>query len=87
MKLKKGYDELIRVLEEEKVESWFDMGLFLDRIKDDNPPPDFPSTFDKFKGHVKQGVAFVTFNFGDDGVSIDLAKYAASFEELFGFNV
>lgn len=38
---------------------------------------------DAFRKLIRRGIAFLTFDYGIDGVSIEIAKYAASIEGLF----
>ncbi|MBL6990395.1 MAG: phosphodiester glycosidase family protein [Bacteriovoracaceae bacterium] len=76
-------DPLISLFKKEKVETWFDIGLFLDRIKDNRQEFNLPSTFKKFKTSIKSGVAFITFDFGIDGVTMEIAKYGRALERIY----
>jgi glycosyltransferase involved in cell wall biosynthesis len=79
-------DELLASLREEKVATWFDLGLLLDRLREDPPrsahhaPADFPT----FERDVAAGVGFLTFDFGIDGVSMEIAKYAEALRLILG---
>jgi len=55
----------------------------LSRIKDSVPPTSSPSK-DAFLQKVAGGTAFLTFDYGIDGVSIEIAKYAQALENLYG---
>lgn len=77
-----GYKQLLKALHEEKVETWFDIGLLLDRLKEDQKPFELPSTYDRFRKGVAKGIGFVAFDFGIDGVSIEVSKYAKAFTKL-----
>jgi len=72
--------ELLAVLRNEQIESWFDLGLFLDRIKEEQ---DYPSirmegSYDDLKEKFRTGgVAFLTFHYMVDGVTIEVDKYAS----------
>jgi len=75
-------DELLAILGKEKVESWFDLGLFLDRLKEEQPypPVHFPGSFEDFKEELRKGgLAFITFHYMVDGVSVEVNKYASLF--------
>lgn len=80
------YQKMLRVFEEEKLDTWFDMGLFLDRVKDTRLDPQLPESFLEFKKNVAKGIAFITFDYGIDGVSIEISKYCRAFECLFEEN-
>jgi len=72
--------ELLAVLRKEKIETWFDLGLFLDRFKEEQEYPSIrkEGTFDDFKeGFRTGGVAFLTFHYMVDGVTIEVNKYAS----------
>ncbi len=79
-------DEMLASLRQETVATWFDLGLFLDRLREDRPgltcraPADLPA----FERDVAAGVGFLTFNFGIDGVSMEIAKYAEALRRFLG---
>jgi glycosyltransferase involved in cell wall biosynthesis len=79
MKRKISYANMMKQLHNEKVETWFDLGLFLDRLKDsrNNPSTEFQGSFEDFQKGIQQGgIGFVTFYFTVDGVTIEVEKYA-----------
>ncbi len=78
-----GYKRLFKTLTEEKIETWFDMGLMLDRLKDNQRPFELPRSFNSFKKEIGSGIGFVTFDYGIDGVSIEVSKYAHALTSLF----
>ncbi len=69
---------MLASLREEDVSTWFDLGLLLDRLREDRPNPARRASADlsAFERDVATGVGFVTFDFGIDGVSTEIAKYA-----------
>jgi len=79
-------DEMLASLRQEEVSTWFDLGLFLDRLREDRPglkacaPADLPA----FERDVAAGIGFLTFNFGIDGVSMEIAKYAEALRRFLG---
>jgi glycosyltransferase involved in cell wall biosynthesis len=79
-------DAMMSALREERVETWFDLGLFLDRVREDREVPgcSAPPALPDFEREIAAGIAFVTFNFGIDGVSIEIAKYAEAFRRFLG---
>ncbi len=74
--------ELLALLEKEKIETWFDLGLFMDRFKEnrDYPPILYQGGFEAYKEELRKGgVAFITFHYMVDGVSVEMNKYASLF--------
>lgn len=83
-KIMRSVKEMMSSLRAEKIETWFDLGLYIDRIRENR---NIPSTaifdnFVKFKEYIAHGIAFVTFNLSIDGVSIEIGKYAKSFRKI-----
>ncbi|MEA3477333.1 MAG: phosphodiester glycosidase family protein [Bacteroidota bacterium] len=73
-------DKLLAFLRGEKIETWFDLGLFLDRFREEMPYPQIQreGTFDDFKEEFRiGGIAFLTFHYMVDGVTIEADKYAS----------
>jgi hypothetical protein len=73
-------DELLAYLKNEQVNTWFDLGLFLDRFKEnkDYPPIRFSGSYEDFKEDVRKGgIAFLTFHYMVDGVTVEVDKYAS----------
>ncbi len=73
-------DKLLAFLHEEKIETWFDLGLFLDRFKEEKsyPPIQRDGNYDDFKEELRcGGVAFLTFHYMVDGVTVEVDKYAS----------
>ncbi len=75
--------QLITELNQENINTWFDLGLYLDRLRDQSPTFEHvPDDFNVFLSQLKQGIAFISFDFGIDGVSMEVSKYAKAFEQL-----
>ncbi len=75
--IKKKYDKMVRELEEFGPVTWFDIGLFFDKINENRKLSDHPIyTGKNVFHHIQKGIAFITFNYGIDGVTIEIAKYA-----------
>ena len=77
-------DGMLAALRGEKVETWFDLGLFLDRLREERPVPtrEIPKKLEDFQREIAAGIGFVTFDFGVDGASIEIAKYAEALRNL-----
>jgi len=65
-----------------EVNNWQDISDFLDKLQD-NSPAETAGSKTEFRAALRQGIAFITFDFGIDGVSIEIAKYAACLERIF----
>jgi len=79
-------DQLMKLLHKERINTWFDLGLFIDRFKEENSLNriSFKGTHGEFKDHLKRGgLGFITFGYSVDGVTIEVIKYAKVFEKNF----
>ena len=77
--------EMMNALRAEKINTWFDLGLFIDRFKENRnlPSAEFCGSFEAFCQMITDGgMAFITFNFGIDGVSLEVEKYAAAYRKV-----
>jgi hypothetical protein len=78
-------NELLALLKSEKVKTWFDLGLFIDRFKEEQPYPSViqeGSYNDFLEGLRRSGVGFLTFHYMVDGVTIEVNKYASLFRRI-----
>ncbi|MCD4832969.1 MAG: phosphodiester glycosidase family protein [Bacteroidales bacterium] len=82
---------IIKQLKKENIQTWFDVGLFLDRIKENRKIPQrrFIGSYDDFKSYMcKGGFAFLTYQYSIDGVSIEVEKYTKILNKKFnGSNI
>ncbi len=77
---------LLRDLENKNIHTWFDLGLFLDEIKENREVPKFKfsGSYIDFKEFLCQSnIAFLTFQYAIDGVSIEVKKYSQIFKEKY----
>ena len=76
--------DMLSTLRAEKVDTWFELGLLMDRLREDREVPGRRDAGDlaAFKREIAQGIAFLTFEYGVDGVSMEIAKYAHAFQIL-----
>ena len=73
-------DELLTFLKGETIDTWFDLGLFLDKLKEEQPYPHIKldGSYDDFKEELRTGgIAFLTFHYMVDGVTVEVDKYAS----------
>jgi len=78
---------IIKQLQNENIQTWFDLGLFLDQIKEKRKIPQnrFIGSYDDFKSYMcKGGFAFITYQYSIDGVSIEVEKYTKILNKKFG---
>ena len=61
--------------------SWEDIDQVLSKIQQSNPPQEEISVQEFFQ-LSRQGLAFLTYDYGIDGVSIEISKYAQSLQDL-----
>jgi glycosyltransferase involved in cell wall biosynthesis len=61
--------------------NWTDIAHLLSALKDSVPLP-APLPKDEFFHEIARGVAFITYDYGIDGVSIEIGKYAQALEDL-----
>lgn len=69
----------ISELQNVKINNWQDISSFLYSISKSNPKLKIHD-FNKLPAN---GIAFITYNYGIDGVSIEISKYARCFERTF----
>ncbi|MCG8410911.1 MAG: phosphodiester glycosidase family protein [Bacteroidales bacterium] len=77
-------------LENENIVTWFDLGLFLDRLREnrkDSYKKAIGSYDDFIKDINKKSIAFLTYQYSVDGVSIEVEKYAKIFKSKFNESI
>ena len=74
--------DLYEILDDESISSWEDFLPILSKVRAIHSEP-LPATWEQYLRIVSQGTAFLTFDFGIDGVSIEISKYARMLETLY----
>ncbi len=75
---------ILNELKNEKINTWFDLGLFIDKFKDQNSKSEFKDDANSFNAHLeKEGIAFITFYFTIDGITVETEKYAKTFKNIY----
>lgn len=85
-KPKMTVNQMMQALRSEKIKTWFDLGLFIDRFKEnlDIPSTNFHGTYHNFKDSIsKGGIALITFIYSIDGATMESEKYAKVFRQIF----
>lgn len=76
--------EVLNELHQEKINTWFDLGLFLDRFKEKKRHVAFNKDRGVFDQYLeKGGIAFLTFYFTIDGITVETEKYAKTFKSIY----
>jgi hypothetical protein len=76
---------MMSILRDEPIRTWFDLGLFIDRFKENKG--DIASSFsgshdDFMKSLSDGGIAFITFHYSIAGPSMEIEKYAKVFRSI-----
>ena len=75
---------ILNELKNEKINTWFDLGLFIDKFKEQNSKSAFKGDAPSFDAHIeKGGIAFLTFYFTIDGITVETEKYAKTFKKIY----
>ena len=75
---------ILKELKKEKINTWFDLGLFIDRFKEQNSKSAFKGDASLFNANIeKGGIAFLTFYFTIDGITVETEKYAKTFKSIY----
>ncbi|OEK05342.1 phosphodiester glycosidase family protein [Roseivirga misakiensis] len=84
IKNKSKINGLIEQLHNEKIGTWFDLGLFIDRFKEQQSKASFKGDSNSFDTYIQTGgVAFLTFYFTIDGITVETEKYAKTFKSIY----
>ncbi len=69
-------EDMLDNLRKEHIKTWFDLGLFIDRIRAKPPKADFSGSFNDYIKHVEHGgIGMVSFYFTIDGITVEANKY------------
>ncbi|MBU2927275.1 phosphodiester glycosidase family protein [Winogradskyella psychrotolerans] len=75
---------ILNELKNEKINTWFDLGLFMDKFKEKDLPSAFKGNASTFDTHIENGgIAFLTFYFTIDGITVETEKYAKTFKSIY----
>jgi len=71
-------------LRSERIATWFDLGLMLDRLRDERGTPSLTvdDDFSAFTQRISSGIGIVTFHCSVDGVTVEIAKYAEAMRSV-----
>ncbi len=75
---------LINHLISRNIKTWFDLGLFLDRLKEKPSAIEAAISFDEYKKEIdNNSIAFMSFQFTIDGITVEAEKYTKIFRKDF----
>ena len=75
---------VLKELKKEKINTWFDLGLFIDKFREEKLTSAFKGDANSFDFNLeKGGIAFVTFYFTIDGITVETEKYAKTFKNIY----
>ena len=75
---------LIDNLNDQNIKTWFDLVQFLRKLNKKTINEKFEGNFGNFKKHIDSGgIAFVTFSYGVDGVTVEICKYIKTLQTIF----
>jgi len=75
-----NYTDMMSSLNSLNINDWNDISNFLSSIKSRNLPPSLSES--EYTAALRKGIAFFTYDYGIDGVSIEMNKYASCFEKI-----
>jgi glycosyltransferase involved in cell wall biosynthesis len=79
--IRNGYAQTMTALTSASPRNWEEITAVIDALRDSVLPSS--SRWEGFLKQCARGTAFLTFDYGVDGVSIEIAKYAQSLEDLY----
>ena len=75
---------MMRSLRSEPLKTWFDLGLFIDELRDAPPKAKFCGDVKEFKDHIGTGgIGLITFYFSIDGITVEANKYTRVLKNIF----
>lgn len=77
---KQYFEEMMKALRGAEISNWDDISNFISEIKDRLVLKN--KSKDEFYAELRKGIAFITYDYGIDGVSIEINKYASCFERM-----
>ena len=77
-------DDILGELRKQEINTWFDLGLFMDQFKEQRSATAFNDSLKAFGNKLeKGGISFITFYFSIDGITVETEKYAKTFKSIY----
>lgn len=86
LKFQVSVNEMLSQLKEQKINTWFDLGIFIDKVREEKPLPtvNFHGSYEKWTEDLSDSaMAFITYMYAIDGVTIEVEKYIKVFKNNF----
>lgn len=79
--MKKQFDRMMQKIDSADIATWSDIDTFIEDLEKTSPPQEKISS-EEFHALLSSGIGFITYDFGIDGVSIEIFKYAQALEGI-----
>ncbi|MBL4710586.1 MAG: hypothetical protein JKY48_19330, partial [Flavobacteriales bacterium] len=75
---------MLESLRKKEIKTWFDLGLFIDTVREKPPKAVFPGGYDGYIKHVENGgIGLISFYFTIDGITVEANKYNRVLKSIF----
>ncbi len=75
---------MLEELKNEQINTWFDLGIFIDRVRNKKPTSQFAGDLNDFKNHIETGgVGLISFYFTIDGITVEANKYTQVLKNIY----
>ncbi|MCP4123171.1 MAG: glycosyltransferase [Bacteroidetes bacterium] len=77
-------NNVLNELKQQEIHTWFDLGIFMDKFKESPSRSAFKGKKKAFDNKLeKGGIAFLSFYFTIDGITVEVEKYAKTFKNIY----
>lgn len=86
LKFQVSVSEMLEQLRNQTIHTWFDLGIFIDQLRETKPLPsvNFHGSYEKRQEHISESaMGFITFMYSIDGVTIEVEKYIKVFKKKY----
>jgi exopolysaccharide biosynthesis protein len=77
-------DYMIKSLKTQAINTWFDLGLFIDKIRENPPKAKFIGNNEAYTKHIENGgIGLISFYYTIDGITVEANKYNRVLKSIF----
>ncbi|MBL4624445.1 MAG: phosphodiester glycosidase family protein [Flavobacteriales bacterium] len=77
-------ESMLDDLRAKEIKTWFDLGLLIDRIREQPPSAKFAGDKEAYKTHIENGgIGLLSFYFTIDGITVEANKYNRVLKSIF----
>ena len=77
-------EQMLESLRKKDIKTWFDLGLFIDKVRDKPSKAEFLGGHDDYIKHVENGgIGLISFYFTIDGITVEANKYNRVLKNIF----